>query len=676
MSASSTAPPYLRGLDERQRAAVLADTERPLAVVASAGSGKTGVITRRVQHLLALGVPPARVLVVTFTKGAAEEMAGRLEADIGRVSARSVVIRTFHSLSLSLCRAHAHLAGRANDFAVWTERQQLVAVRHALTEARVALSCSDGDPAPPTLRADATDPERMLTSIMRSKALGPSRAARPDELTARVLARYDAILREANALDMHDFLHVAAAALDASPTLRAQLNGAHSHLLVDECQDTSEPQLRLLALLASHGRITLVGDDDQAIYGFRGAVGLFAQLLHAFPSATLVTLERNFRSTATIVAAAAALRRTSAAITDAPAGEPVVVAECRTAADEARLIVDGVKAHVAAGGSPRDVAVLFRSARAGAQLQAALAAARLPFNSHAPSLWETKPVRDLTATLTLLVSPHDDDAFERMLRALAPKHAPELLARLGGGRSRRPGLRAAAERLVGPAEGRAGPLGVLRADSRGNAARGAIVSPASSASRDAAPPAKRQRAGGGGAAASPLTSAQLSALRRALDTIGTLGRRLPTLTLAGLLTRAADAIPCNGAFRRPPPTRAGSALLNTALHDEAPADAARAGAARADAGRTLLDRVLETSREIGREVDREVDHQTAPPAEASRADGPISDAELASLDLDALVASHARGASRAAGGAASACAAGTERACRERLVRSLITPGS
>lgn len=303
-------PQYVRGLNAAQRSAVVADIERPLSIVAGAGSGKTSVLTRRIQHILAAGVPPSKVLAVTFTKAASEEMSSRLEAAVGKQVARAVAISTFHSLSLALCRSFAHLAGRQTDFAVRTPRQQLGVVRQALREERVAAAAAvalDPDapaigpaqPAPardtpaaparaapiaPAVGAAASDangeldvdPARLLGAIMRAKARGLSPADHGvGTLAARVHARYDALMLSANAFDFLDFLLVGVRALSgAGPecdAARAAVHARHTHLLVDEFQDSNALQLRLIRLLCQQRadgaeRVTVVGDDDQVYH--------------------------------------------------------------------------------------------------------------------------------------------------------------------------------------------------------------------------------------------------------------------------------------------------------------------------------------------------------------------------------------------------------------------------
>ena len=313
-TSGAAVPHYVASLNAAQRDAVLAPIDQPLQILAGAGSGKTSVLTARIQHMLASGIPASRVLALTFTKAAAEEMRERLQRAVGP-TAEKVTISTFHALSLALCRSYADAAGRPRDFKVWTTRQQINAVRKALAELRVAtaaearpqlpqqpllpVSLAAHAPAPvapddeaaaaaTTVAAAAkssADPSRLLSSIMHAKARGQAVA---DGQLRTVYERYTSLMFQANAFDMLDFLLVATAALRGSAEARAAVHRRHTHVLVDEFQDTNALQLELLRLLVKPadvggdggsggggGCLTVVGDDDQAIYGFQGASGSF-----------------------------------------------------------------------------------------------------------------------------------------------------------------------------------------------------------------------------------------------------------------------------------------------------------------------------------------------------------------------------------------------------------------
>lgn len=613
MSNVTSAPPpppsddNTTGLNPAQLSAVKADIHRPLAVVAGAGSGKTSVLTRRIEHLISHGgISPSSILAVTFTNAAADEMRARLETTIGRQAARSATISTFHSLAHTWCRTYAHLAGRPNDFSLFTGRQQLKVVRRAVEEIRVASAAAAGasSTTAPALPPD-TDPSRLLSAIMRLKARGGTPIAAQGPALAAVYTRYEALMVESNAFDMLDLLLVArdalSAASPAAAAARAALRRRHAAVLVDEFQDTNLLQLELILVLCpprrdggvgaceavagsvpgdnttrdTHCRLTVVGDDDQAIYAFQGATGSFAPIEDAFRARSLqrIVLEQNYRSTATIVNASSALvahntgRVAKTVFSRRAAGAPILVAECRTAADEARFIIRQVRGCLSGGARPRDIAVLFRTAKVGVALQAALASASppLPFNTHATNLWETKAVRELVGVLTAVAKPHDDGALEASFAAIAPTHANAIVGAL---RARR---RAAQPRRLAPrheqATARSAPsLRAVAEQVRDAAAAGGDGAPP--------PPAKRPRTqeNGGGVNRPPaepnapkgLEGAPLAAMSRVLATLDTLRKRVAVLQLEAVVARCVDALAARASLQAKPRSRAGTRLLNEA----------------------------------------------------------------------------------------------------------------
>jgi DNA helicase-2/ATP-dependent DNA helicase PcrA len=289
--------------------------------LAGAGSGKTGVMAARVQHMLALGVPPSTILAVTFTRAAEQAMRERLKSTLGAHTTKAIRVSTFHALALSICRSYAdHLDGLSADFLVCTTAQQMQVVAKAVAELRVRRAVAaaaaaevlaeGGQPQPPTA-AVPPDAGRVLRAMLQAKAQGGSPQTMRDENVSFVWARYEAWLRERGSLDMIDFIRVAARILSSVPAAREALRKAHTHVLVDEFQDTNALQLQLLTLLAPPGaaRLTVVGDDDQSIYAFQGAQGPAAvrAFLAVYPDATRVALQQNYRSSGAIVRAASTL---------------------------------------------------------------------------------------------------------------------------------------------------------------------------------------------------------------------------------------------------------------------------------------------------------------------------------------------------------------------------------
>ena len=232
--AMSSLPSYARSLNEQQRRAALAPIDAPLLVLAGAGSGKTGVMAARVQHILASGVPPASVLALTFTRAAETAIRERLTASVGVRVAKALRVATFHSLALSICREFAAaLEGGTADFALVTGAQQVRLVTRALVEYRIARaarpsssSSSSGSSSP-----DAPDASRALRALLHAKARGGRAEGVADEALRFVWAKYDAWQRERNGLDMVDLVRVAAEVVRTVPAARGQLRKRHSHIL-------------------------------------------------------------------------------------------------------------------------------------------------------------------------------------------------------------------------------------------------------------------------------------------------------------------------------------------------------------------------------------------------------------------------------------------------------------
>ena len=230
----SELPSYARSLNEQQRRAALAPIDAPLLVLAGAGSGKTGVMAARVQHILASGVPPASVLALTFTRAAETAIRERLTASVGVRVAKALRVATFHSLALSICREFAAaLEGGTADFALVTGAQQVRLVTRALVEYRIARaarpsssSSSSGSSSP-----DAPDASRALRALLHAKARGGRAEGVADEALRFVWDKYDAWQRERNGLDMVDLVRVAAEVVRTVPAARGQLRQRHSHIL-------------------------------------------------------------------------------------------------------------------------------------------------------------------------------------------------------------------------------------------------------------------------------------------------------------------------------------------------------------------------------------------------------------------------------------------------------------
>jgi DNA helicase-2/ATP-dependent DNA helicase PcrA len=407
----------LADLNDAQREAVL-HGQGPLLVLAGAGSGKTRVIVHRIARLVRdEGIVPWRILAVTFTNKAAGEMRARLGELLGP-DANDLWVQTFHAFGARFLRREAARAGLSPSFPIYDDDDQLRLVKGILAE----LGADDGE----TLTA-----RQALSRIDGWKGL----ALRPGELdlghydvegqlAREVYGRYEAALTRAGAADFGDLLMRPVRLLQEDEGLRQRWAGRFEHLLVDEFQDTNPVQYRLLKLLAgSKGNVCVVGDDDQAIYRWRGAdveniLGFDAN----FPGTRVVKLERNYRSTRNVLDAAHAViarasrRREKRLWTEAEAGEPLALLVGQDEHDEAERIGRAVAVERARGTAGDEIAVLYRTNAQSRPIEAALRAARVPYVIvRGTSFYERAEVKDAAAYLRLALEPRSDLDLERVV---------------------------------------------------------------------------------------------------------------------------------------------------------------------------------------------------------------------------------------------------------------------
>ncbi len=421
----------LSGLNARQREAVLA-IEGPVLILAGAGSGKTRVITHRIAHLvLDRGVPSDSILAVTFTNKAAGEMRSRAEALLAGEPLRSWM-STFHSFCVRLLRQEAAAAGLDRRFLIYDEADQMAAVREALR----ALDLSE----------KLHPPRRLLSRISARKNSG--RGDDEDDgsvagITARVHARYQQTLASAGALDFDDLLLRAVALLEGHPAVRAAWARRFPYVLVDEYQDTNGSQYDLVRLLAgTHGNLTVVGDEDQSIYSWRGAdISNILEFEHDFPGARVFRLEENYRSSQAILDVASALvernvrRKGKLLRAVRGGGDPVRLHEAVDEYEEAAWVVERIAGESDRGRS----AILVRMNAQSRLFEEALLRARLPYLVlGGVGFYERKEVKDLLAYLRLVTNVNDSVAFHRVVnvppRGIGARTVEEIdrTARSGG----------------------------------------------------------------------------------------------------------------------------------------------------------------------------------------------------------------------------------------------------
>lgn len=407
----------LEGLNAPQRDAVLYG-DGPLVVFAGAGSGKTRVITHRIAHLVdERRVAPWSILAVTFTNKAAGEMRERLGSLLSGagISPRQLWIGTFHATCARILRTYAEETGVKKDFTIYDDSDQRAMVKRVLNELNL-------DPKRFPLR-------QVQGTINRSKqeVIGPDEFETGDpyrEIAQRVFARYEERMRAAGALDFGDLIYRMVVALEKNETFREELGARFQYVLVDEFQDTNHAQFRLVrALTAGHQNVCVVGDDDQSIYRWRGADRRnILDFQQVFPSAEIIKLEQNYRSTQRILRVAHAVirrnvdREPKEMWTDNDEGEKVLVVRTMDERDEARMVVRGVGELLGKGDSLTEMAVFYRTHAQSRVLEEALRTENIPYKIVGGTrFYDRAEVKDLLAYLRVLHNPDDDVSLQRII---------------------------------------------------------------------------------------------------------------------------------------------------------------------------------------------------------------------------------------------------------------------
>jgi DNA helicase II / ATP-dependent DNA helicase PcrA len=432
---------YLEGLNPEQREAVEA-TEGPVLVLAGAGTGKTRVLTTRLAHILATGrARPWELLVVTFTNKAAREMRERITHIIGPQAEGLRWLGTFHSVAAQILRRHAELVGLKSNYTILDDDDQERLIKQVLEAENVDVK---------------RWPAKVLAGLIDH---WKNRGWRPDQLPASENAQfangrgqalyrlYQERLRILNACDFGDLLLHNLTIFTSHPDVLAEHHGRFRYILVDEYQDTNVAQYLWLRLLAqSRQNVCCVGDDDQSIYGWRGAeVDNILRFERDFPGAKVIRLERNYRSTSHILAAASGLiaanksRLGKTLWTEAEGGEKVIVRGVWDGEAESRLIADEVERMKRAGRKYRDMAILVRAAFQMRAFEERFVLLQIPYVViGGPRFFERAEIRDAVAYLRLIFSEDDDLAFERIVntpkRGIGDTTVQKLLqiARLNG----------------------------------------------------------------------------------------------------------------------------------------------------------------------------------------------------------------------------------------------------
>jgi len=416
----STSAPPAGDLNAQQRAAV-EHPGGPVIVFAGAGSGKTRVITSRIVRLLREGLPPTRILAVTFTNKAAREMRERVERQAGS-SASGMWIGTFHAICAKMLRIDGRAIGIDPNFVVYDDSDQLSLIREIFK----AKNLDDRSLQP---RAILNEISNAKEKLLTPEAYAETVAGFVEKIAAEVYKDYNARLRKANALDFDDLLYLAVRLLQQREDVRSKYQERFRQILVDEYQDVNLAQYEFVKLLAEgHQNVMVVGDDDQSIYAWRGAdVRLIWRFHQDYPKVETIKLEQNYRSTKNILAAAHGVieknrsRASKKLWTDNADGAPITLLQVGTEQEEAMTVAESISRDVAGGRRTyRDFAVLYRTNAQSRVLEEAFLTLRIPHVLvGGQRFYERKEVKDLLSYLRLTWNPADDASVRRVLNVPA-----------------------------------------------------------------------------------------------------------------------------------------------------------------------------------------------------------------------------------------------------------------
>ena len=407
---------FLDQLNVAQREAAMT-VDGPVLILAGAGTGKTKTITTRLAYLLSQGIDPASTLTLTFTNKAAKEMRERALNMIGENCVYPPGLFTFHKFGLLFLRFHMERLERRGNFVIIdTDDKKRILKQFTPENLGVKAAASEISHCKNSLVApeEAMKQTDGLDAVLKKKY----------QKLAEIYGQYQNYLVANNLVDFDDLLALPHRILDENPELRAEISQRYQYVMVDEYQDTNELQLRLLKQLCdTHENLCVVGDDDQSIYGWRGAnvqnilgfAGLFGQT-------KVVKLEENYRSTEEILKAANELighnrqRHEKKLKSTLGKGEAVKLLESQDENEESRVIAERIKKLIASGVSPKEIAILFRINALSRSVEEGLARAQVPFRLiDSVGFYERLEIKDAIAYLRLAVNPHDDFSLRRVI---------------------------------------------------------------------------------------------------------------------------------------------------------------------------------------------------------------------------------------------------------------------
>ena len=384
----------------------------PLLILAGAGTGKTRTIVARITWLVSTGTPASKILAVTFTNKAAREMKERIRGMLSEEQADEITASTFHALCVRILRADADKIGYKNNFTIFDEGDQLGLIKKVINRV--------------TAKDEKLDPGLAKNLISKAKNNGWAAPQDDETVIGAVYARYNRELHALNAMDFDDLLVQAVRLLNENPEVRDKWRARYTQMMVDEFQDTNRLQLDLVSLLAAGNppNVCVVGDDDQSIYGWRGAeVSNILEFEKHFPNPKIIRLEQNYRSTNPILTTANRLiknnprRRVKNLWSSVPGGDPVHVVAVSDDKTEAEFVVGEAGAIRNASGIPWEhFAVIYRMNAQSRLLEENLRRMKIPYRLvGGKSFFDRREIKDILATITCLINPQDDISLLRII---------------------------------------------------------------------------------------------------------------------------------------------------------------------------------------------------------------------------------------------------------------------
>nr|MBN2278526.1 UvrD-helicase domain-containing protein [candidate division Zixibacteria bacterium] len=405
----------LSKLNPVQREAVIS-TEGPLLVVAGAGSGKTRVLTSRVAYILGKRLAdPCNILAVTFTNKAANEMKERINSFLG-TQTYSLSVSTFHSFCARLLRQEAAEIGYPANFTIFDEDDAIALIKNCLDQLNIARTQF---PAP-SLKRKISNAKNLMVD---AAAFAARASGYFESRTAQVYTLYEQRLKECGAFDFDDLIFRSVKILSSREDIRDRYRNRFKYILVDEYQDTNHSQYLLLKLLVGeHQNICVVGDEDQSIYGWRGAdISNILNFEKDFPGARVIKLEQNYRSTEIILKAASSViannidRKEKTLWTEEKSGDPLKLFLTDTAADEAATVVGNIEKSLGRH-SLSETVILYRINAQSRPFEEALRRRNIPYQIIGGlSFYQRKEIKDIIAYLKLAANPKDDISFQRII---------------------------------------------------------------------------------------------------------------------------------------------------------------------------------------------------------------------------------------------------------------------